>query len=179
MSNTPPTPEARPNTYLPQGLAIRARVPGDAAEIAAMHNMPGYRYGTLRLPHHTPDEVRKAIENPPSGYINLVAMLDGRIVGDIGLNRFPGRRAHVGSIGMGVHDDFQRRGIGRALMGEIITIADDWYNLRRLELTVFIDNAPAIALYESFGFEREGTHRQFAYRAGAYVDAYAMARIRP
>ncbi len=89
MSNTPPTPEARPNTYLPEGLAIRARVPGDAAEIAAMHNMPGYRYGTLRLPHHTPDEVRKAIENPPSGYINLVAMLDGRIVGDIGLNRFP------------------------------------------------------------------------------------------
>ncbi len=80
---------------------------------------------------------------------------------------------------MGVHDDFQRRGIGRALMGEIITIADDWYNLRRLELTVFTDNAPAIALYERFGFEREGTHRAFAYRAGAYIDAYAMARIRP
>lgn len=141
--------------------------------------MPGYRNGTLRLPHHTPDEVRKGIENAPTGYINLVAVLDGRIVGDIGLSRFLGRRAHVGSVGMGVHDDYQRRGIGRALLGEVIMMADDWYNLRRLELTVFIDNAPAIALYESFGFEREGTHRQFAYRAGAYVDAYAMARIRP
>ena len=36
-----------------------------------------------------------------------------------------------------------------------------------------------IALYEQFGFEREGTHRRYAFRNGEYVDAYSMARIRP
>jgi putative acetyltransferase len=41
-----------------------------------------------------------------------------------------------------------------------------------------VDNAPAIALYEKFGFEAEGTHRYFAFRNGEYVDAYSMARLR-
>ena len=34
-----------------------------------------------------------------------------------------------------------------------------------------------IALYEKFGFEREGTHRRFAFRDGELVDAYSIARI--
>jgi len=36
----------------------------------------------------------------------------------------------------------------------------------------------AIALYEKFGFEVEGTHRRYAFRNGEYVDAYSMARLR-
>jgi L-phenylalanine/L-methionine N-acetyltransferase len=44
---------------------------------------------------------------------------------------------------------------------------------------VCADNAPAIALYEKFGFELEGTHRRFAYRNDEYVDAHVMmARLR-
>ena len=35
-----------------------------------------------------------------------------------------------------------------------------------------------IALYEKFGFEKEGTHRRYAFRGGEYVDAYSMARIK-
>jgi putative acetyltransferase len=42
-----------------------------------------------------------------------------------------------------------------------------------------VDNAPAIALYKRNGFEIEGTHRDFAFRGGSFVDAYAMARIKP
>jgi putative acetyltransferase len=49
----------------------------------------------------------------------------------------------------------------------------------RIELIVYVDNAPAIALYEKFAFEVEGTHHQFAFRDGEYVDAYSMARLKP
>ena len=42
----------------------------------------------------------------------------------------------------------------------------------------YADNARAIALYESFGFEREGLYRAYAWRNGAYVDSLAMARLR-
>ena len=43
---------------------------------------------------------------------------------------------------------------------------------------VFVDNAPAIRLYRKFGFEVEGTRRAVAFRDGAFVDDFMMARIR-
>ena len=35
------------------------------------------------------------------------------------------------------------------------------------------------ALYERFGFEREGVMRGYAWRDGEHVDAISMARLRP
>ncbi|MDQ0454812.1 RimJ/RimL family protein N-acetyltransferase [Rhizobium paknamense] len=117
------------------------------------------------------------MESKPPEVTTLLAEIDGQIVGDIGMTRFTGRRNHVATIGMGVHDDFQRRGIGRALLSAIIDLADNWLNITRLELTVYTDNAAAIGLYQSFGFEQEGLHRAFAFRNGIFVDALAMARL--
>jgi putative acetyltransferase len=79
---------------------------------------------------------------------------------------------------MAVHDAYAGRGAGRALMSGLIDLADRWLNYKRLELTVWVDNERAIGLYSSFGFEREGVHRAFAWRDGGYVDAVAMARLR-
>lgn len=174
-ANPPPVASA---ASWPQGLVIRPVTPADAQQVAEFHNQPGYRAGTLRLPYQSAEEVRRLVEQPRGEVMSLVAVMDATVVGDIGLIRANGRRAHSATIGMGVHDAYQRRGIGRALLGEIVTIADDWLNLRRLELTVFCDNDAAIGLYQSFGFETEGVHRDYAFRAGAYVDAYAMARLR-
>ncbi len=162
----------------PEGLTIRARSLADAAAIADLHNLPGYRWGTMRLPYHSVEEIRRGIEQQSVDARYLVAVFDGLVVGDIGLSPAKGRRAHVATLGMGVHDDFTRRGIGRALLGEAIEIADDWLNLRRLELTVYADNSAAIALYESFGFTVEGRMANYAFRGGTYVEALAMARLR-
>jgi putative acetyltransferase len=79
---------------------------------------------------------------------------------------------------MAVHDDWQGKGVGAALMEAALDLADNWLNLTRIELSVYTDNAAAVALYEKFGFEIEGTHRRFAFRNGEYVDAYSMARIK-
>lgn len=80
---------------------------------------------------------------------------------------------------MGVHDAHVGRGISTRLLRAILDTADNWLDLRRIELTVFVDNAPAIALYERHGFAVEGTLRSYAFRAGAYEDVYTMARLRP
>ena len=162
----------------PHGLVIRPVTPSDAQQIADFHNQPGYRAGTLRLPYQSAEEVRRIIEQPRGEVLSLVAVMDDIVVGDIGLIRATGRRAHVATIGMGVHDTYHRRGIGRALLGEVVAMADDWLDLHRLELTVFCDNHAAIALYQSFAFETEGLHRDFAFRSGSYVDAFTMARLR-
>jgi putative acetyltransferase len=172
-------PYPSPPAIRADDLVIRATRPDDSEGVAALANLPGYRWGTLRLPHQTPEETRKWIENRAPGSIGLVAVLDGKIIGNVGLERFLGRRGHAAGIGMGVHDDYCGRGIGSRLLREILTVADDWLNLKRIELTVYIDNAPAIALYKRNGFEIEGTHKAFAFRGGTFVDAYAMARVKP
>lgn len=77
---------------------------------------------------------------------------------------------------MAVRDDWQNKGVGSALMQAVLELADRWLNLTRLELEVYTDNVPAIRLYEKFGVVREGTHRQYAFRDGIFVNAYAMGR---
>jgi len=49
--------------------------------------------------------------------------------------------------------------------------------LRRVQLTVFGDNDPAIKLYRRFGFEVEGRHRDFVRRGDGFVDALTMAKL--
>lgn len=160
------------------GLSIRAREPSDLQEFAALMELPKVRWGTLRLPFTSKEQYRKWLESPPEGMTAIVAVLDGRIVGSADINQYKGRHSHVGGIGMGVHDDFHARGIGSAMMAALVDTADNWLGLRRLELRVYVDNAPAIRLYRKFGFEVEGTLREDAFRAGAYVDSHIMVRIR-
>ncbi|OLP44518.1 GNAT family N-acetyltransferase [Rhizobium oryziradicis] len=178
MKDTPPVIPVAANARWPEGLIIRTIGPEDTEALIAMQSLPGYRFGTLRPPYPTVQGARKYIESLQPNVTSLVAVLNGKIVGNAGMTQLAGRRSHAASIGMGVHDDYQRRGIGRALLGELVAIADDWLNIKRLELTVYTDNTGAIALYESFGFRQEGLHRAFAFRDGCFVDAYAMARIR-
>jgi putative acetyltransferase len=160
-----------------ESLVVRAARPSDAEEIAAIHNLPGYRFGTLRIPYTSPEAVRKWLESQPPTNVNIVAVLDGSMVGTAGLERYAGRRSHVASLGMGVHDDFVGRGVGSALLRALIDTAEQWLAVRRLELAVYSDNARAIRLYERHGFDVEGTLRAYAFRDGTYVDALAMARF--
>lgn len=95
----------------------------------------------------------------------------------ITLHVHQGRRAHVGSLGIFVHDDYQNQGIGSQLMQAAINLAENWLNLKRLELLVYTDNKSAIHLYEKYGFLIEGTLTKYAFRDGAYIDAYSMARL--
>ena len=82
-------------------------------------------------------------------------------------------------LGISVGKQAQGRGVGSALMAAMCDYADCWAGVLRLELTVYADNAAALALYRKFGFEIEGTHRAYAMRDGRYVDALAMARLHP
>ena len=79
---------------------------------------------------------------------------------------------------MAVHDAWQGRGAGYALLSEALNIADNWMDLKRTELEVYTDNERGVRLYKRCGFQIEGTLKQYAYRDGKYVDVFAMARLR-
>jgi L-phenylalanine/L-methionine N-acetyltransferase len=156
-------------------IHIRHAEASDAEAIAKVYAAPRAQWGTLHLLFHSIDWRRKRLTDLQAGAYLLVAEVEGEVVGSIGLNvNQAARRAHSASIGMGVRDDWQGKGVGTA----VIDLADKWLNIKRLELEVYTDNEPALKLYKKFGFEIEGTLRQFAFRDGAFVDAYMMSRLR-
>ena len=161
-------------------VSVRHAEPDDYEAMHRIMSAPGVAAGTLQLPLQSAEAWRKRLAQPPEGLFLLVACAEGEVVGNLGLETSPNRPRirHVGSIGMAVRDDWQGRGVGTTLMRAALDLADNWLNLTRIELTVYVDNSPAVALYERFGFEVEGTHRRYAFRNGEYVDAYSMARIR-
>lgn len=107
------------------------------------------------------------------------AFTRGRLVGAGGLIGVPRpRMRHVATLWLEVHEEFHRRGVGRALVTKLLELADRWLGLVRVELHVNADNEPAVRLYESFGFETEGRLRANFVRDGAYVDSLVMARVR-
>lgn len=162
----------------PSGIVIRAARICDFEGVAAISALPGFRFGTMRLPHRSPEETRRFLEGVGPDDLSLVAERDGTVLGSAGWQRFKGRRSHVASIGLGVHDAHVGRGIGTALLTALVEAADRWYAVRRLELGVYSDNAAAIRLYRRFGFEEEGVSRDDAFRDGRYVDVMHMGRIR-
>jgi putative acetyltransferase len=163
----------------PLDIVIRAQEPGDIPALSETFDQPRVIWGTLAEPLISIDARQKRWGETAPGVARLVAVVDGKPIGAASLHREERhRRSHVASLGMAVHDAYAGRGAGSALMAAIVDLADNWWNLRRLELNVYADNTRAIALYERFGFEREGLMRAYAWRAGEYVDSLAMARVR-
>ena len=123
--------------------------------------------------------VEKRLSGKPDGLYILVASVNEEVVGNSDLSTSSGtpRRGHAGDVAMAVRDDWQGKGIGTALMEVALDLADNWLDLRRLELNVYTDNSSRVTLYERFGFEIEVTHRRYAYRDSEYVDAYSMGRV--
>ena len=159
-------------------ISLRAARPGDAEAVAALQSLPGVRFGTLRLPYPSPEDIAKWLAGQSDHDRDLVVCSGAEIIAIGGLRRAFGRRAQVGAFGMAVHDGWIGKGIGTRLLTALVDRAENWLGLTRIELTVFTDNAPAIALYRKFQFEVEGTHHRYALRDGVLVDAHTMARLR-
>jgi putative acetyltransferase len=158
-------------------VIVRACEASDLEAIADITSQPGVRRGTLAVGYRTPEAMASWFAGLSANSIALCAELDGRVVGHAGLMVAPPRRAHSAGLGLSVHDAWQGRGVGTALMAALVGCADYSLGLRRIELTVFTDNAPAIALYRRFGFVEEGRSRGYAMRDGVLADVLHMARL--
>jgi len=158
---------------------VRSCEPDDYRAVHLVYSSPRAMATTLGVPFSSEQAWREELAGQRDGNFSLVACVGGEVVGHVALSVYMNPRTrHAGHFGIAVRDDWRGKGIGTALMEACLDLADNWLNLTRVDLRVYVDNAPAIALYEKFGFEIEGTHRRFALCNGEYVDAHVMARLR-
>jgi ribosomal protein S18 acetylase RimI-like enzyme len=77
---------------------------------------------------------------------------------------------------MGVLPVYRRQGIGRKLLSAVLEKARE-IGIERVELVVFSSNKVAIALYEEFGFHKEGVKQKSWKLDGKYEDDIVMGLI--
>jgi RimJ/RimL family protein N-acetyltransferase len=98
----------------------------------------------------------------------------GRVVGNADVHE---RGSGVLYFGMGILPEARGRGGGRAFIQAIVEHARAC-RAHKLELEVWIDNARAISVYASTGFEVEGLRRDhYRRRDGRLRSALLMARL--
>jgi L-phenylalanine/L-methionine N-acetyltransferase len=160
-------------------VEVRAPTEADRSGIGEIYAAESVIRQTGQPPHRG-DTFWRTFYVERDAILELIALLDGKVVGHLGVigSKSP-RTHHAASFGISVHADFQGKGVGSALMREMLHTADNYLSLIRLDLIVHTDNAPAIALYEKFGFEREGTARYDIFTEGRYRHGLRMARINP
>lgn len=103
-------------------------------------------------------EARSLEETERSGNeVELVAIIDGRIVGSAGVSAVRSRRkvAHRARFGISILKEYWGMGIGRMLTDASIDCARQ-AGYTQLELEVVADNERAVSLYRRAGFEEYG-----------------------
>ena len=184
-------------------ISLRRATPQDAAATARLMAHPAVHPNLMQLPYANEESWRPRLTEmlaPGKTDILLVAERPAAAAGcdNTGEPRPAGtngmvtvglaglhpagpalRRRHVMSLGISVAPEAHGQGVGTALLRALCDYADRWAQVLRIELTVFADNARAIALYQRCGFQVEGRHVGYALRDGRYVDTLSMARLHP
>lgn len=161
-------------------IRVRRAAPTDATALVALAEAVAREDGRWILTTESWRSVRderrylKAAQTHRDAAV-FVAEEDGLVLGRLSLARDPHPASrHVADLGLMVAAGARRRGIGRMLLAEGVEWART-HAVRKLELHVFPWNEPALRLYESFGFEREGYRKRHYERDGEDVDAILMA----
>ena len=164
-------------------VSIRLAAPADAEAVARGERetaaVPGLLVGR---PGEIPVEAyaAKIATLAPLGCY-WVAEEEGAVVGHAFLDPMPlAATAHVFHLTIVVHPGFIGKGLGTALMRELLGWARASTRLEKIELRVRETNAPARALYERCGFVEEGRlRRRVKTEAGDVIDDIAMAWFPP
>ena len=113
-------------------------------------------------------EARSLEETKRSGNeVELIAVIDGCIVGSAGVSAVRSRRkvAHRARFGISILKEYWGMGIGRVLMEASINCARQ-AGYTQLELEVVADNQRAVSLYRCAGFEEYGRNPR-GYRSAS------------
>lgn len=82
-------------------------------------------------------------------------------------------------IYIGIGDKFFRgKGFGKEALALTMQFGFNELNLHRIQLNVLSYNTPALNLYESLGFKKEGVYREFIHRDGIRFDMYLYGILR-
>jgi ribosomal protein S18 acetylase RimI-like enzyme len=123
----------------------------------------------------TLESIRNRLATKDDNFV-LGAFIDRQLIGMAGFFRRRGEKIrHRGGIwGVYVSEECRGKGVGRALLGELIGLVQLLPGMEQVALAVSSQNAGAKELYESLGFEVYGCERRALKIGDEYVDEELM-----
>jgi phosphinothricin acetyltransferase len=157
-------------------LVIRAAERRDAGGIRTIYNhYVNASTALFDMVPRTLDEQVQWIDDHSAAHPAIVAELEGAIVGFGSLSTFRSRPAYATTVEDSVYllDGHLRRGIGRALLDELVRLAA-LHGFHSVIARITGENDASIALHAACGFELVGTEREVGRKFGQWLDVVEM-----
>ncbi|SMF99745.1 GNAT family N-acetyltransferase [Burkholderia singularis] len=155
-------------------IQLRGLRRNDSASLVEFMSGNNFIHGLTVLPYISEYDVQRLVE-PSDTRHWIIAALNDQAIGYVYLEWGKGRWRNIAMLAIGVADQHVRKGVGRKLLNAALWLGFRYLDLHKIELVVYADNEPAIRLYDSVGFVREGMKRRNAFRDGHHPDALVMS----
>lgn len=141
-------------------VTIKLAGPEDAAKVLAFLRQTATESNAVQVPHLLDVSLEQEADNIKminqfDNCVVMLAMLGDEPVGIVTVMMLADH-PEVGELGVVVEKKYWRNGIGQLLVDEAEYWFENYSSLKKLVLSVFADNSPAIALYRKLHFEETG-----------------------
>lgn len=124
------------------------------------------------------DEQRRYLSERSGAHAVIVAVEAGEVVGYGALSPWRSKPAYSTSVedSIYVHQGRQGRGVGRALLSELVDVATA-HGFHAVFARIVGGHEASIRLHEAAGFEVVGTEREVGRKFGRWLDVVVMERL--
>ena len=160
-------------------LEIRLARPDDAAGIADIYNTEVLESTvTFDLEPRSVAEQRAWLTERSGSYAVLVGEDDDGLAGFASLSPYRDRPAYRTTVENSIYvaRSHRGRGVGGALLGELLVVAQD-RGFHAVMARIVGGHAASIALHEAAGFALVGVEREVGRKFGRWLDVVVMQRL--
>jgi phosphinothricin acetyltransferase len=156
--------------------AIRTANVDDAEAIRSIYNVEVQTSTvTFDIVARTPEEQRRWIVDRSGAHVALVALDGDTVVGFGSLSPYRSRPAYSTTVedSVYVHRDHQGRGVGRALLSELVEVSRN-HGFHAMVGRIVGGHDASINLHRAVGFELVGHEREVGRKFGRWLDVVVM-----
>lgn len=160
-------------------MLIRSADAADAPAICAIYNLEVTTSTvTFDLRPRTLDEQLRWLRDRSGAHAVLVAVDDEQVIGFGSLSPWRDRPAYSTTVedSVYVHRDHHGKGVGAALLGELVSVATA-HGFHACMARIVGGHEASISLHARHGFEVVGTEREVGRKFGKWLDVVVMERL--
>ena len=160
-------------------MQLRLATADDAEAIRQIYNLEvTTSTATFDLVPRSLEEQRAWLAARSGAHAVVVATADDAVCGFASLSPWRDRPAYATTVedSVYVHRDHQGKGVGKALLGELLSTATA-HGFHACMARIVGSHEASIALHTACGFEVVGTEREVGRKFGRWLDVVLMERL--